>query len=130
MATGTAFALIFATTLVVLLFLLWLGLRNPAKRAKANADGVQEIEVVVNGRYTPSTIVVRKGVPVRLNFTRREDNPCSDRVIFSDFHAGARLPAYQTTRIEFVPDKAGDFLFTCAMGMYQGRLIVEERGRQ
>ncbi len=81
---------------------------------------------MVKGRYSPDAIEVRRGMPVKLNFRRDEDTPCSEQVILSAFHAGARLAPYQTTSVDFVPDRCGDFLFTCAMGMYQGRIVVVE----
>ncbi|HEX2924221.1 MAG TPA: cupredoxin domain-containing protein [Chloroflexota bacterium] len=94
--------------------------------ASIKADGVQEIEIVVKGRYRPDTVVVRKGVPARLLFNRQEDTPCSERVIFSEFRQERWLAPYATTAIEFTPTRKGDFLFTCARGMYQGRMLVED----
>ncbi len=33
--------------------------------------------------------------------------------------------AVATTSIEFTPDRAGEFTFTCGMSMLRGRLIVQ-----
>ena len=93
--------------------------------ASVSEAGVQEIDVTVKGGYTPDTIVVREGVPVRLNFYRDETSSCSEQVIFGDFHIARNLPAFKTTPIEFIPDKAGEFTFTCGMNMMRGKLIVE-----
>lgn len=98
--------------------------------AQLNAEGFQEATIKVKGRYSPDAIEVKLGIPVRINFCREEDIPCSERVILSGFHAGAQLPPFQTTSLTFVPTKCGEFLFTCAFGMYQGRLIVIEPGRR
>ena len=108
------------------LLALFLILRLRMPRARLNYGGLQELEILVKGRYIPDVIEVRRSIPVRLNFRREEDTPCSERVIFSDFHVGAFLPAHQTTPVYFVPTKLGEFLFTCAFGMYQGRLVVVE----
>lgn len=94
--------------------------------ASIKADGVQEIEILVKGRYRPDTVVVRMGVPTRLLFNRQEDTPCSERVIFSEFQQERWLAPYATTAIEFTPTQQGDFLFTCAHGMYQGRMLVDD----
>jgi len=51
---------------------------------------VQEVRVVVKGGYTPDTIVVRAGEPVRLQFYRDETADCSERVVFEDFGIDAR----------------------------------------
>jgi plastocyanin domain-containing protein len=86
---------------------------------------VQEVRVVVKGGYTPDTIVVRAGQPVRLQFYRDETADCSERVVFDDFGIDAALPAFQTTTIEFTPDEPGEFRFRCGMNMLKGLLVVE-----
>jgi P-type Cu+ transporter len=91
-------------------------------------DGVQEVEIMVRGRYQPDTLVVTAGIPARLLFNRQEDNPCSDRVIFSDSMQEQRLAPFAVTPMQFIPSRSGEFLFTCSMGMYQGRLLVREPG--
>jgi plastocyanin domain-containing protein len=87
--------------------------------------GKQEIDVMVKGGYSPDVIVVKKGVPVRLNFYRDETSSCSENVVFGDFGIARDLPAYQTTAIEFTPERAGEFTFACSMNMLRGKLIVE-----
>ncbi len=100
--------------------------RRVRRRASTTPNGVQELEIVVRGRYRPDTIVVTRGTPVRLLFNRQEDVPCSERVIFSDEERERWLAPFAVTPIEFLPTRTGEFLFTCSMGMYQGRMIVEE----
>ena len=87
--------------------------------------GVQEVKVTVKGGYSPDVIVVKQGRPVRLDFYRDETTSCSEEVIFGDFGIARALPAYETTPIEFTPDKTGEFTFTCGMNMLRGKLIVE-----
>jgi plastocyanin domain-containing protein len=107
-------------------FVLWyfFGERERAS-ATLSESGLQEIKVTVKGGYSPDVIVVRKGVPVRLNFYRDETASCSEQVIFGDFNIARDLPAYKTTAVEFTPDRAGEFTFTCGMNMLRGKLIVE-----
>ncbi len=92
--------------------------------ASVTESGVQEIKVTVKGGYSPDVIVVKEGVPVRLDFYRDETASCSEQVIFGDFRIARDLPAFKTTPIEFTPDKAGEFTFTCGMNMMRGKLIV------
>lgn len=99
--------------------------RSQGTRALTAEDGVQEMEIVVRGRYRPATVIVKKGIPVRLLFNRQEDEPCSERVVFSDFQQERWLAPFTTTAVQFIPSRPGEFLFTCAQGMYQGRLVVE-----
>ena len=107
-------------------FVIWyfFGARQ-AVAAKVIQGGVQEIMVTVKGGYSPDLIVVKRGRPVRLDFYRDETASCSDRVIFGDFGIARDLPAYTTTPIEFTPDRAGEFTFTCGMNMMRGKLVVE-----
>lgn len=95
--------------------------------ATVTAGGVQEIKVMVKGGYEPDVIVVEKDRPVRLDFYRDETAACSDTVVFGDFGIAKPLPAFQTTPVEFTPDREGEFTFTCGMNMMRGKLIVEDR---
>ena len=101
--------------------------RGHRRWARSAPDGAQESSIVVRERYRPSVIVARCGVPLRLRFTRDEDAPCSERVIFPDFGVSRCLPAHRTTTVELTPVNEGEFLFTCALGMYQGTLIVRRQ---
>ena len=111
--------------LIILINWYFLFSRRKAKPAAASVKtDLQEIRVVVKGGYTPDTIVVKKSIPVRLNFYRDESADCSETVVFGDFSIRKSLPAFQTTPVEFTPDKEGEFVFTCGMGMLKGKLIV------
>lgn len=107
-------------------FVLWYFFGSRKKIAAAVTEtGVQEIDVTVKGGYSPDVIVVRKGMPVRLNFYRDETASCSEQVIFGDFGIARDLPPFKTTPVEFTPDKAGEFTFTCGMNMLRGKVIVQ-----
>ena len=107
-------------------FVLWYFF-GPRERVAAavTESGLQEIKVTVKGGYTPDVIVVKQGQPVRLDFYRDETASCSEEVVFGDFGIARHLPAFQTTPIEFTPDKTGEFTFTCGMNMMRGKLVVE-----
>ena len=60
--------------------------------------------------FTPSEITVKKGVPVAVELTS------SDRVhgfSLPDFKLTARIEPGKVTRVEFTPDKTGEFTFSC-----------------
>ncbi|MBI5352737.1 MAG: cupredoxin domain-containing protein [Chloroflexi bacterium] len=94
-------------------------------RVAVSESGAQEVAITVKGGYTPDVIVVQKGRPVRLMFTRQESSACSEKVLFPDFNQNALLPEGEQVTIEFTPDKAGEYGFQCQMGMLRGKLIVE-----
>jgi plastocyanin domain-containing protein len=118
--------LVLAAGLAAIAFVLWyfFGERERVA-ALTGGSGVQEIKVTVKGGYSPDVIVVEQGRPVRLDFYRDETASCSEQVIFGDFGIARDLPAFKTTPIEFTPDDAGEFTFTCGMNMLRGKLIVE-----
>ena len=92
----------------------------------AASEGIQETDIVVKGGYSPDVLVVKAGQPVRLNFNRQESASCSEMVLFPDFNKSAKLPEGETVTIEFTPDKPGEYDFQCQMGMFHGKLIVEQ----
>ena len=96
-----------------------------AVAASEAAGGVQEVKITVKGGYSPDVVVVRQGRPVRLDFYRDETASCSEQLILGDFGIARDLPAYQTTPVEFTPDRAGEFTWTCGMNMLRGKLIVQ-----
>jgi plastocyanin domain-containing protein len=107
-------------------FILWFffGPRVAAV-ARQSESGVQEVEVVVQGGYTPDRIEVRQGRPVRLTFHRKESNPCTEQVVLGDFGIACHLPEGERVTVEFTPDKAGEFTFHCSMNMVRGTLVVK-----
>ena len=108
----------------LIVWFFWLK-RATGVRASEGASGYQEAMILVKGGYTPDTIVVRAGKPVRLNFRREETASCSEKVIFAEFSKSADLPAGQTVAVELLPKTPGEYAFACPMGMFRGRLIVE-----
>jgi plastocyanin domain-containing protein len=108
-------------------FIVWFFWMVRAKgvRAVVSSGGYQEQMVLVKGGYTPDVIVVEAGKPVRLNFVRQESASCSEMVLFPAFNKSATLPEGQTVPVEFLPKDRGEFEFSCQMGMFRGKLIVE-----
>jgi Cu+-exporting ATPase len=112
-------------SLAMLGFLGWYFF-GPRKSSLAELrDGVQEIEIVVRGGFSPDIIRVRQGTPVRLTFNRKESGDCTSRVVFADFGVSRALPAFAKTTVELPPGSAGEYGFSCGMNMVHGRLIVE-----
>ncbi len=101
------------------------GPRKSGMHAALTTSGYQEAMILVKGGYTPDIIVVQHGKPVRLTFRREETAACSEMVVFGDFNKSAKLPEGESVPVEFVPDKPGEYEFTCQMGMLRGKLIVE-----
>jgi len=99
--------------------------KKKVARVALTSSGTQEAVIVVKGGYTPDLLVVQAGKPVRLKFNRQESAACSEMVLFPDFDKSAKLPEGETIAVEFTPQKPGEYGFSCQMGMFRGRLIVE-----
>jgi len=105
---------------------LWWFLLSKPKSQKAQAkQGIQEIDIAVDGGYEPSRVVVSAGQRVRLNFYRKDPSSCLEEVRFPDFHIAQNLPLNQVTPIEFTPNKPGTYDFTCGMNMFRGAIEVQ-----
>lgn len=111
--------------LIIGLFIAWVYWTKKQTGVEAKeVDGVQEFEIKVKGVYSPNVIKAKAGQPVRINFLRQEDADCSRFVVFDGLNIRKDLPRDQIVSVEFTP-QAGEYRFTCDMGMYQGRLIVK-----
>ena len=112
------------TLIAAIAWFFW-GPRQGGYRAAVTSGGYQEAMILVKGGYTPDVIVVERGKPVRLNFRREETDACSEMVVLGDFGKSAKLPTGEVVPVEFLPDKPGEYEFSCQMGMLRGKLIVE-----
>jgi plastocyanin domain-containing protein len=124
---SVAQSVVTAAGLGAIVWVLWYFLfsRGSAPMATLGSGGIQDVRIMVKGGYTPDTIVVQAGQPVRLQFYRDETADCSERVVFEDFGIDTALPAFETTTVEFTPQEAGEFRFRCGMNMLKGLLVVE-----
>jgi Cu+-exporting ATPase len=112
--------------LAVFLYVFFFGRKRAGVAAGSTREGAQRIEIAVRGGYSPDRIVVRRGVPLTLVFDRQEDNPCSDEVVLPEFGIRRALPAFARTSIEVVPQRVGEFPFSCGMNMLHGTIRVTD----
>ncbi len=104
--------------------LWWFLLSKPKSQQAKTNQGIQEIDITVDGGYEPSRVVVNAGQRVRLKFLRQDPNSCLEEVRLPEFHIVQDLPLNQVTPIEFTPDKPGTYDFTCGMNMFRGAIEV------
>ena len=118
--------LVLAIGLSLIGFIVWFFWlkREPGVRA-GQTSGYQEAMILVKGGYTPDAIIVQHAKPVRLHFRREESASCSEKVVFAAFQKSADLPTGQTVTVQLLPKEPGEYTFSCPIGMFRGRLIVE-----
>ena len=88
--------------------------------ARLDALGNQQIDVSVANGYWPGSIIARADRPLKLTFHRSDDDPCTERVIFSSPHLDRYLRPEAATTIVLPAQAPGEVRFTCAMGRYRG----------
>jgi plastocyanin domain-containing protein len=125
MTTTNTLMLVGGLTLIIGIAWFFWGPRTGGTRAAVTSSGYQEAMILVKGGYTPDVLVVQHGKPVRLTFRREETAACSEMVVFGDFGKSAKLPTGQPVPVEFLPERPGEYEFTCQMGMIRGKLVVE-----
>ncbi len=70
-------------------------------------------------------IVVKKGIKVRWNLRAQEEeiNDCNNEIIIPDLNIIKKILPGDNV-IEFFPEKAGDMVYTCWMGMIKSKIRV------
>ena len=101
-------------------------LSDAAVGGGAGDTAPSQVEITVDGGYSPSAVRVKSGRPVRLAFDRRDTSSCSEEVVFPDFGIRKFLPSGRRTVVEVTPKNPGTYEFMCGMSMLRGRLIAEE----
>ncbi|HOM01868.1 MAG TPA: sulfite exporter TauE/SafE family protein [Acetivibrio sp.] len=88
-------------------------------------DDVQIVETQLEpGRY--ATIIVQKGVPVKWTIkAKKEDlNGCNNAIVAREFGISNKKLEIGDNIIEFTPDREGEFVYSCWMGMIHGYIKV------
>ncbi len=106
---------------------LWWFLFNKTKAQTAEIEqGVQSVDILVDGGYSPDHVVVQAGQLVKLNFFRKDPSSCLEQIILPDFNKAIDLPLNQSATVEILPKAAGNYTFHCGMNMFRGTLTVRE----
>jgi plastocyanin domain-containing protein len=83
-----------------------------------------EIDVLVEGGFTPGVISLEQGKPTTINFLRKDPNTCLEEVVLPDFKIKRYLPLNQTVSVKLIPKQKGEFAWSCGMNMYHGKIVV------
>lgn len=83
------------------------------------------IDIIVEGGYSPKSISIPKGKATTLNFFRKDPSSCLEEVVLPDFKIREYLPLNKTTTITLSPKKEGTYEISCGMNMFHGKIKVE-----
>lgn len=109
--------------LLIALIVLALGVAANAETVKPRVQ-IAKVKITERG-FEPYVLKFRRGVRVRITFLRTTDATCATEVVMPEFGIRRALPLNQPVAITFVPNKRGEFSFTCGMNMMRGKLIVQ-----
>lgn len=107
--------------IVGIAFTYWFFLMRKEKEVSVTSNSV---DITVDGGYQPEVIAIPKGKTARLNFTRKDPSSCLEEVVLSDFKIKKYLPLNQKVTVEITAQKSGEFMFSCGMNMFHGKILV------
>lgn len=83
------------------------------------------VEIVVQGGYSPEVISIPKNKKTVVTFVRRDPSSCLEEVVLPDFKIRRSLPLNMPVTLELTPKQTGEFNYSCGMGMFHGKIIVQ-----
>lgn len=101
----------------------WFWLSKPRTKPTQIQDKI-EIKVK-NGVYQPAYIKAEANKPIILRFIREDASPCAEMVLFNTLNISKHLALDKPTDIFLKVSHSGEYEFTCQMGMYRGKLIID-----
>lgn len=107
--------------ILIILIIWWFILKKP-KSINIYDNNIQIL--VKDGVYDPPVITAKKGKEITLNFLRKDESPCSSIVRFDKLDISESLPINKVHKIRLNIKDAGEYSFTCQMGMYRGKVII------
>ncbi|MBI3980729.1 cupredoxin domain-containing protein [Candidatus Microgenomates bacterium] len=110
-------------SLAGIIFTYWFFLGK--KEEKVREVKKSSVDIVVEGGYSPNIVSLPLGKTTVINFLRKDSNSCLEEVLLSDFHVRKYLPLNQKVAISIMPQKKGEFVYSCGMNMFHGKIVVK-----
>lgn len=113
--------------LILIAFIVWwfFGKHTESAGKSTIVNDEQTATIVVNGGYSPSTVILKKGIPAQVNFDMHDSTACLSHVVFEQLGVNEDLTKQKITTINIPTDKAHTFNFACGMDMFHGKVIVK-----
>lgn len=75
--------------------------------------------------FAPSSVAVKKGSPLTLDFKRTSEKTCATEVVFPELKIEKPLPLGQVVSIDVPTDTNRTLTFQCGMAMYKSKIVVQ-----
>ncbi|MGN1279106.1 MAG: cupredoxin domain-containing protein [Limosilactobacillus sp.] len=85
----------------------------------------KSVKINVKNGYEPQTVEVAKGVTTKLVFNRTNPSACLEKVQSADLGFATDLPLNEDVAVSITPDTAGEYDYSCGMGMFHGKVVVK-----
>ncbi len=110
-------------------FTYWFFLLKKEHEAAATSDSIDsagslQVDITVDGGYNPEVISIPFGRTTKVNFTRKDSNSCLEEIVLGDFKIRKYLPLNQKVTVEITPQNKGEFVYSCGMNMFHGKIVV------
>ena len=93
--------------------------------AVASENNVQVVRMTqYAGGYQPKEFTIKKGVPVKWIIDSKAPDTCSGSIRIAKLGINKDLQKGENM-IEFTPTERGEIKFSCVMGMYSGKFVVD-----
>jgi plastocyanin domain-containing protein len=93
-------------------------------RGAEQAATIREIQIVVDGGYSPTRVDIKQGERVRLKFVRKDWNGCSRELVIPALELRRELPPNKAVTIDLPALAPGEYEFRCGMNMIRGTIVV------
>lgn len=118
-------AVILPPIAAVAAYMAWADVRE--RRAARVATPFENADILVNGAFRPARLVLAGGRPLRLRFTRAEDDESWwDDLEFPYVRIRRTLPEGETITVDIRPLAPGEYAFFCAEGSKRGTLVIAD----
>ncbi|MDK6802778.1 cupredoxin domain-containing protein [Lactobacillus mulieris] len=97
---------------------------NDTALAKANQNK-QKAQIVIQGGYSPSTLVLQKGIPAEVEFLQKDSTACLAEVRSAELALDKKIAPGEKVTIKVPTDQVGEYNYSCGMNMFHGKVVVK-----
>ncbi len=133
---GRKAKIFFATAGVAVIMFGWFNIGNALALVGGGGSNNNSDQTVVSDKeqvvymtqnvdgYSPNILRVKKGIPVKWVINSKSTFSCASYIVMRQFKIGKPLQLGENI-FKFTPTQTGEIPFSCSMGMYRGKFIVE-----